>query len=184
MNIKQLNQQGQNIWTFVITALLALILTGLIWVFIAADVHWGQERSKRQHNQAPETRTTTAEGQRPKLQSPKADILTRLGLLKFLLMHRFFRWTWETNAWISILTNDRIGRLFFDKNPPYIGEPEVKSFNELTVCEYVLKHAPTTMPEERWHNWFDHRLFFARREPERDERTYPEIIYQEPGASV
>ena len=31
MNLQQLNQNGQNFWSFVVTAIVALLITGLVW---------------------------------------------------------------------------------------------------------------------------------------------------------
>ena len=31
MNLQQLNQNGQNFWSFVVTAIVALLITGFVW---------------------------------------------------------------------------------------------------------------------------------------------------------
>ena len=31
MNLKQLNGQGQNFWSFIVTAIVALLITGFVW---------------------------------------------------------------------------------------------------------------------------------------------------------
>lgn len=34
MNLQQLNQSGQNLWSFVATALVSLLVTALLWFFL------------------------------------------------------------------------------------------------------------------------------------------------------
>ena len=34
MNLKQLNGQGQNFWSFIVTAIVALLTTGFVWFFL------------------------------------------------------------------------------------------------------------------------------------------------------
>ena len=32
MNLQQLNQSGQNVWSFVVTAIISLLVTALVWL--------------------------------------------------------------------------------------------------------------------------------------------------------
>ena len=167
MNLQQLNNQGQNIGTFLATALIALISTGLIWFLV--DLHRTDIRLPKL-----KLKGNTYEGPSIPDREPGPSFMTRVGLLKFLFSKRYLKWIWNTNAWLCILTNDRFGRMYFSEQEPYIAQPEVTIFNQMTVCDYVSAHASAGS------NWFDHRLFFAQRlSPQKERAQYPDTTEHE-----
>lgn len=103
MNTEKLNHNGPSLWVFIITAALALLLTGSVWAsieFCRSYAEWkkGPPEIYRKHDHVLAGRS-------------KYSLLMRVILLAFLLLNRHWRWTWKTNAWISILSNDRYGRV-------------------------------------------------------------------------
>ena len=156
MNLQQLNNQGQQIRVFVITTIVALLLTILIWFSVElrqTDLHMRWLRLKHTNNHHHHHQASST----PKNNTKIPGLMTRISLLKFLC-RRHAGWMWATNAWLCILTNDRWGRIYFDDRDIYIGTPEVRDFNQMTVCEYVTLHADKTHC-----SWYDPRIFFAKR---------------------
>ena len=96
MNIQELNGNGRNIKVFVLTALVALLVTGGSWLLIEiinASTTWGQ-RQLLNDNLA---------------DKPSFSIGLRLIMLSWLVWNRHVRWLWKSGALHCILTNDRHG---------------------------------------------------------------------------
>ena len=72
MNLKQLNDQGQNFWSFVVTALVSLLLTGFVW--LSLEVY----NSAREHKYRMEMMRTGKE-------EPKRRIGVRVAILLGLI---------------------------------------------------------------------------------------------------
>lgn len=172
MNLQQLNDQGQHIGTFIGTALIALILTGLIWFLVdlhRTDIHIPKVKLEgalyRGEDRLPETQKVD-----------KVGSMDRIRLVQYLYAnHKRRQWMWNTNAWLCILTNERFGRVYFSESEPYIAEPEVKEFNRMTVAEYVSAYAGSKG------GWFEPVFFFAPRwtQPKKIEQKYPDIMEHE-----
>ena len=87
MNIQQLNNSGQSIQAFLVTAVIILLLTGGLWLC--------GEQVNRYHEWVPgETRIYT--------------IVERVRLLVWLYCHRYWAWVRKTKAWWYILANSNI----------------------------------------------------------------------------
>lgn len=117
MNLQQLNHNGQNVWVFVGTACVALIVTGLTWLFIeirATLITWQESRM-------PFASFTPRE-------EKGYPLMTRLAMLAFLVRHGYVIWTWKTNAWLGILTNGNYSRPLYH-------------LDGLNLCDYVKKYA-------------------------------------------
>ena len=87
MNIQQLNNSGQSIQTYLVTAVLILLLTGGLWLC--------GEQVNRYHEGIPgETRMYT--------------IAERVRLLVWLYCNGHWLWVRKTKAWWYILANSNI----------------------------------------------------------------------------
>ena len=49
MNLQQLNQTGQNVWSFIVTAIVSAFVTGLIW--FGLELHNSIVKLKRRHDE-------------------------------------------------------------------------------------------------------------------------------------
>ena len=97
MNIQELNGNGRNIWIFILTALIALLITGGFWFLIEvvnALPVWRQERSS----------STKIPGS-----GPSFSIGFRVIMIVWLVWTRHVRWLWTSGALYCILTNDLYG---------------------------------------------------------------------------
>lgn len=83
MNLQQLNQSGRNIWSFLVTALVSLLVTGFTWFCI------------EQYNSVADWKRKRKEKERPWLRGEaKHSIVIRVGIL-FGLM----RDNWKLEAY-------------------------------------------------------------------------------------
>lgn len=95
MNIHQLNQSGQNIWVFVVTAMATLALTGAAWFCIElANSYraWEQEKSFNYKS------------------VPNHSITSRIALVLLLVKQGRTLWLRRSGAWLCILSNEKYGR--------------------------------------------------------------------------
>ena len=169
MNLQQLNYQGQHVGAFIITCVVALLLTMFVW--FAVELH-----RVELHLPGMKRKDETSQGPRAQRKRRHPGLMTRIGLLKFLWWRGHREWMWTTNAWLCILTNDRWGRIYFEDHDDYLAVPEVRTFNETTVCEYVAAHAEKGGVD----NWFDPRIFFAQKKSSSEDRaSYPGVIEHE-----
>ena len=94
MNIRQLNQNGQNIWVFFTTAVVALLVTGGSWRCsdsIAKARAWYNTR-------VPPDRKV----------KPEYGFILRITLLVWLIRNGHGRWMWQSGAWLAILVNSKV----------------------------------------------------------------------------
>ena len=139
MNLQQLNDNGKQIWVFLITAVVALFLTFFVWMLVEHFeklVRWRKEiRAVANIND-------------PWPQRGKDYcLLIRLNILILLLQMGHHRWAWHSGAWLRILTNERAG---FRQIPTIEGKAEsangdfiklyITAFNTLTACDYFCEH--------------------------------------------
>ena len=87
MNLSELNGSGKNIWVFLITAVVALLTTGVLW-FVLEEVNNYLRWRKGVHN----VKELFALGQ-------------RIGMLVWLQQHGHTGWMWESGAWWRLLIN-------------------------------------------------------------------------------
>lgn len=125
MNIQQLNNNGQPIWVFAVTAIIAFLLTFSVWLSVTQTLHyltWHQQMNEC-------TKMGTPWPERGK----HYRFVVRVAILIMLLFKGNGRWAYITRAWIRILTNERVGagrkcELKFDRED---------KFNNKTACDYI-----------------------------------------------
>ena len=96
MNIQQLNNSGQSIQTFLVTAVVILVLTGVSW--LCTD-QVNQYRSwSRRPRPLPFGQSSTR---------PTYSIAVRVRMLVWLYCNGHWAWVRKTKAWWYILANSR-----------------------------------------------------------------------------
>ena len=93
MNLQQLNHNGQNLWVFIVTGVIALLITGASWFcveVITSYKGWPREGS-------------TEEARR------NEGLAFRLALLVWLIKNGYTTWMWYSGAWLRVLSNDKLG---------------------------------------------------------------------------
>ena len=122
MNIQQLNQNGQNIWVFFVTVIVALLVTGGSWS-LSRKVHkalsWYEKVAARSAAKDEE------KNQR------EYDFPLRVAMLTWLVHNGYTGWMWTTGAWLAILIDSKVE----SKNAIFT-TPERK-FIHYTACDYV-----------------------------------------------
>ena len=145
MNIQQLNGSGQHIWIFVLTALLALLLTYLVWLGIGLYKEYVQWRKQLGTHASPEIAK----------RGRKYNFVIRTAILIVLLWKGHGRWVWVTGAWIRILTNERIKA---HHPPPKADSHEfpywrhMARLDEWTACDYVSYYNPLVSANDYYFN--------------------------------
>lgn len=118
MNIEQLNESGKSLWIFILTAFIALIVTGGIWLLIK---WWNEFRSWYI--------------QRPDLyqgvETSSYSIGERVAMIVWLWRNGHQTWMRGKGAWWAILWNDR--KPIVDSMQ--IGEPR------MSASEYVSRYS-------------------------------------------
>ena len=101
MNLQQLNAEGQPLRTFIITAILAMALTGLVWMSVV------QANSVRRWLRTGEMVETSEPSKSVRLRvwRPKYTIAVRLAMLCYLVRHRQTKWMFRSRIWFHILRN-------------------------------------------------------------------------------
>ena len=97
MNIQQLNNSGLSIWTFFVTAVVLLLLTGGLWLCIA-EVNGYRAWSRRPRSIG---------ALEPYVPGPAYNIAVRFRMLVWLYQQGYWTWARRTNAWWYILANRR-----------------------------------------------------------------------------
>lgn len=131
MNLQQINKSGQHVWTFVLTAVVALVLTSVVWITIGLYRDYRQWRD--QMKAPPEIEWVKRERQ--------YSFVIRTAVLSLLLKKGYRRWLWVSGAWIRILTNERIKLRVQAKTSkdPWVNKYLAK-FRDQTACDYVCQH--------------------------------------------
>ena len=128
MNIQQLNQSGQNIWVFIVTGVLALLITGVSWFCVEVITSYKEWPRKG----------ITGDSRRNK------SLAFRLALLVWLVKNGHTTWMWLSGAWLCILSNDKLGKF---RVRSWVG-------NELLpkdkACDYVYR---SIQSEDIWPNF-------------------------------
>lgn len=110
MNLSELNGSGKSIWVFLTTAVIALLITGVLW-FLMREVNNYLRWRRRSHDA-----------------SIDFTIGARISMLAWLQGNQVGDWMWRSGAWWRILVNSD-SRL---RNP---GEAR-----GLNTCEFVSKY--------------------------------------------
>ena len=92
MNLQQLNQSGQNLWVFIVTGVIALLVTGVSWICVEVITSYkgfpqSEDVSRR-----------------------KFSLTNRLAMLLWLFKEGHKSWMWHSGAWFCILSNDKLGK--------------------------------------------------------------------------
>ncbi|KAF6218137.1 hypothetical protein HO133_006096 [Letharia lupina] len=95
MNIQQLNHNGQNLWVFFVTAVVALLVTGGSWVCSKKAMAWYKERAAVSRAYAKK------EGKQ------EYGLLLRMAMLVWLVRNGHTAWMWKSGAWLAILMNSK-----------------------------------------------------------------------------
>ena len=145
MNIQQLNQNGQNLRVFLVTAAVALLITVLIW--LACYLYLSSE-AKVWLRAATESQKQIRDSQTVKRHKfPNGDLTkpvlqytlsTRLAMILWLILNGHTIWMSKSGAWLAILLNYQrpIVLSFVDE--------EGVEFNVLpleTACDHVTRHS-------------------------------------------
>ena len=123
MNFQQLNQSGQNIWVFIVTGALALLITGVSWLSVEVITSYkgwtdlGKTDDSCRNESLP----------------------FRLALLLWLVKNGHWKWMYRSGAWLCILSNDKLGKFRVRRN--LSGE---------NACNYVYRSILDR--EEAWFN--------------------------------
>ena len=119
MNIQQLNQNGQTIWVFFTTAVVALVLTGGSWRCSKSTyeaMSWYKERAvAKEANDKEEKRR-------------EYGLLVRMTMLIWLVRNGYKTWMWRSGAWIAILLDSK------EQTREYVEVGE-------GACDYVSKYS-------------------------------------------
>ena len=111
MNLSELNGSGKELWVFLTTAIIALLIAGTAWLLLEE----GNNFRNWQRRRIPDTRTRFTFG-------------ARLAMLAWLWSRGHKEWAWKSDAWWRILT-DSASTIF---------EPDIA--RGLTACEYVSRY--------------------------------------------
>ena len=120
MNLQQLNGSGRSLADFVLTALLALIITGGAWYVIEVLNEyrkWQEDRNQQWSRKEPSFNHSVAE---------------RIGMIVWLLRSGHWSWMRETGAWWRIFFNNgRPLKRYSGALTEYSGYPEMMLLGDL-----------------------------------------------------
>ena len=121
MNVQQLNQNGQSIWVFYVTALVALLVTGSSWVVsnavykVMSWYHKLAARSAANDN---------------KHEKREYDLPHRVAMLIWLVHNGHTVWMCMTGAWLAILVNSKVKSM-------NVAFTEKEGLGKYAACDYV-----------------------------------------------
>ena len=137
MNLQQLNQNGQNLWVFIVTGVTALLITGVCWFcveVITSYKGWPKEGS-------------TENSRRNK------SLAFRLALLVWLVKNGYNNWLWYSGALLCILSNGKLGRFraraMSSLDTERSDEAKAENLPE-NACDYVYR---SIQSERGWKNF-------------------------------
>ncbi|KAL9040374.1 MAG: hypothetical protein Q9180_001951 [Flavoplaca navasiana] len=98
MNIQQLNGSGQSVWVFVVTAVIALLITAGTWYLSeATNTYRRWQRIRAEHDD----RLNVDQG----IKRPEFSVAERMAMIVWLQRKRYASWMRSTGAWWKILLN-------------------------------------------------------------------------------
>lgn len=123
MNIQQLNRNGQPVWIFILTTILAVTLTFFLWWLVeqrVGYVRWQKQVSVAGKRDEPWPEKMTDH-----------NFVTRVAILVWLFRNGRNRWTWYCGTWLRVLKNEPVANgLNTDKDG--VGLP-----GGMPVCDFV-----------------------------------------------
>ena len=146
MNIQQLNQSGQRLSIFVLTALVAVLLTYIVW--LCTNQYIGYIQWRKQIGSCLE------QGSAWPARGRDYSLGVRVVILLFLLWRGHGWWAWVSKAWIRVLTNER----FHTEKPDKVDnrKPFVRDYYQETACDYVCNNIRA---QDASFNFFNPRFF-------------------------
>lgn len=138
MNLQQLNQSGQNLWVFIVTGVIALLVTGVSWLCVEVITSYKGWTKPGSTNDA----------------RPSRSIVFRLALLVWLVKNGHTTWMWQSGAWLCILSNDKLGK-FRAESKMGLDGTELDQWNIIShrpekACAYVYR---SIQSEKLWGNF-------------------------------
>ena len=124
MNIQQLNRNGQPVWVFILTTVLAVFLTFFVWFLVEQRV--GYVRWRRHMI----TNATCNDSWFEK--TIDYNLVTRVAILILLLRKGYYRWAWYSRTWLRILRNDAIGTWLYDQDTSRFLQSR-----HISTCDFV-----------------------------------------------
>ena len=127
MNIQQLNKSGQNIWVFIATTIVALLVTGSSWLCSKPNynaVAWYKKRLV--------AKIAKSDGEREK---QEFALPIRIAMLVWLMRNGHKAWMWKSGASIAILIDSKV-----------LGDGA--GYDTRTTCEYVSENS-----QPRFHDY-------------------------------
>ena len=124
MNIQQINGSGHNIWTFAVTSVVALLVTGLTWYSI-------EEINK--------VRVVLRKIDKDRFKgSPEYSLAFRVFMLWWLVLDGHLSWSWKTRAWSQILGNSNSEFRPLGEEHRFYRTKKGRKLD--TACDYVAYH--------------------------------------------
>ena len=134
MNLQQLNQSGQNLWVFIVTGVIALLVTGVSWLCVEVITSY---------KGLPEKGSTD--------DSRRNESFTfRVALLVWLVKNGHTAWMWHSGAWLCILSNEKLGKFSAMARQGSNGEILIIDARREKACDYV--HS-SIQSEKFWENF-------------------------------
>ncbi|KAL8646116.1 MAG: hypothetical protein Q9226_007010 [Calogaya cf. arnoldii] len=98
MNLQQLNGSGQTVWIFVVTAVIALVITAGTWYLSeAVNTYRNWHRKRADHHD----RVTPHRS----IKRPDFNVAERVAMIVWLLRNQYLSWMKSTGVWWKILLN-------------------------------------------------------------------------------
>ena len=147
MNIEQLNGNGQQVWVFILTAVVALTITGGTW-FVIEQINSYRKWQRRSTEEQYDGNT-------------HFSLAARLAMIVLLLSKGHTGWMFGSGAW---------WRVIIDHRSRYIAEYDHRN-GSLTAGEYVSRYIRTGAYE---HGTVSYCAFVAMFTSNSDWRSAPE----------
>lgn len=136
MNLQQLNGSGQSLRKFILTALIALIITGSTWYFVEVVNSYRNWQDKR-------TRRATD------VPAPEYSIIERVAMIIWLVREGHWTWMTKTGAWSRILRNsNKPFRAFYPHSTFLISVGDLVSKHSLGEFGFSFSELEKCMPDE------------------------------------
>ena len=134
MNLQQLNHNGKNLWVFIVTGVIALLITGVCWFCVEVITSYkgwpgeiGTENSRR-----------------------SKSLAFRIALLVWLVKNGHTAWMWRSGAWLCILSNEKLGNF----HAYAVVGPNEQRLHLIQLrekaCDYVYR---SIQSKEQWDNF-------------------------------
>ena len=123
MNLQQLNKSGQNLWVFIVTGVVALLITGVSWLCVEVITSyrgWTKLGSTNDSHR-------------------NESLAFRLALLVWLVKNGHTTWMRCSGAWLCILSNDKLGNFSVVAANTTVAAMGTGDSPLETACDYVYR---------------------------------------------